>query len=257
MVCNNCLFRCPINVRLWAYLQEELRRVIIMSVLPPFNYPSLPPHSHRVIIVFCDLQIFSCLMNKDASAGDGDLWHADDIRCDPSLSWDLRRGGDPWRNPSSRRGSSTLTSPASALTRPGLHRVSDLFLQEREDVCRWCQQNLGLLGLTYEPPWPPATSPTQCIHMRLWIPSPPSTHVCVRRGANRSLASPARPFYIAFPIHAVTNLWCRLWWVCGADFAHHKLWCGVGKVWLTIKRSLCMNWQVVWCQKKRGNCTKH
>jgi hypothetical protein len=34
--------------------------VIAMSVLPPFTYPNLSLCNHGVIIVLCNLQIFSC-----------------------------------------------------------------------------------------------------------------------------------------------------------------------------------------------------
>jgi hypothetical protein len=38
--------------------------VITMFVLPPFTYPNLSLHSHGVITVLCDLQIFPCLTNE-------------------------------------------------------------------------------------------------------------------------------------------------------------------------------------------------
>jgi hypothetical protein len=41
--------------------------VIIISVLPPFTYPSLSLHGHGVIIVLCDLQIFSYPINGNVT----------------------------------------------------------------------------------------------------------------------------------------------------------------------------------------------
>jgi hypothetical protein len=41
--------------------------VITMFVLPLFNYPSLSLCGHRVITVLCDLQIFSCPVNRNVT----------------------------------------------------------------------------------------------------------------------------------------------------------------------------------------------
>jgi hypothetical protein len=38
--------------------------VIIISVMPLFTYPNMSLHNNRVIIVLCELQIFSYLTNK-------------------------------------------------------------------------------------------------------------------------------------------------------------------------------------------------
>jgi hypothetical protein len=38
--------------------------VIAMSVMPSFIYLDLSPHTHGVIIILCNLQIFSCPTNK-------------------------------------------------------------------------------------------------------------------------------------------------------------------------------------------------
>jgi hypothetical protein len=41
--------------------------VITMSIISPFTYPSLSLCSHGVITVLCDLQIFPCPTNEDAT----------------------------------------------------------------------------------------------------------------------------------------------------------------------------------------------
>jgi hypothetical protein len=41
--------------------------VITMSVMPPFTYPNLSLCSHRAIRVLCDLQMFPCPTNEEAT----------------------------------------------------------------------------------------------------------------------------------------------------------------------------------------------
>jgi hypothetical protein len=41
--------------------------VITISVMPPPTYHNLSLHSHGVITSLCDLQIFTCPMNEDAT----------------------------------------------------------------------------------------------------------------------------------------------------------------------------------------------
>jgi hypothetical protein len=43
--------------------------VITMSVMSPFTYANLSLYSHQVITILCDLQIFSCPMNKGVTRG--------------------------------------------------------------------------------------------------------------------------------------------------------------------------------------------
>jgi hypothetical protein len=41
--------------------------VITLSIMPPFTYHNLSLHSHGVITALCDLQIFMCPINEDAT----------------------------------------------------------------------------------------------------------------------------------------------------------------------------------------------
>jgi hypothetical protein len=54
-------------VHLGAYLRERLHGVIKIYVMPPFTYPNLSMCSHRVIIILCDLQMFLCPTNEEAT----------------------------------------------------------------------------------------------------------------------------------------------------------------------------------------------